>query len=594
MPHLSEKDLDQLCRDACEFIGFKSGSTVAYDTAGYDRVERIQVTPGSLKVKDITPEVLKPLPDEARFNAEPYPARIAGFQRRNLFGPDEIGEQISKRSIVWNDGLGNGLYESLRIDRKYGLKHVLEAPVLGFKLPYLSQDWPEFKTLYPREVGRFLADLTELEPVYGGPLARSGDRLMVLWCQHYPLSLFAEAYLRDPSATEGDLEKEIGCPDLPIRPRTRIERAILAKFMTIARRRQAALTDYQAGVLRSAMGEGLKIAANPHELPPLDMALQGQIYDYPAVAIRPLLLDDDLFLRHYIAYFTQFFRDLTARPPMVSVRMNLSAASPRFVPSANLIRHWYDQAVRHGAGGFYFWTRDYPYADTPGIYDGPMPGNPDPSVEGRERWQVVIDQLGLLAARQRFEPPAAQVAILVPDESALLLREDWRRIYAAFSALAEARVHAGFLSDRKICATGVPAGVRLLLAPALEFVSPALRARLEEFTARGGSLLLADINVSDQDGHPVPELRGARPLPAGQLEVFPLGRMAQAADLQNLAQILGRAVLDSGADSQSWLFDVCCGNLPISQVSLLRPPQPGLRFDPWLYEHGSPWIVPYL
>ena len=393
---------------------------------------------------------------------------------------------------------------------------------------------------------------------------------------------------------EADLEKETGRPDLPVHPQNRVERAILAKFLALTRSRQAKVVAYQAGVLRQAMGEGLRIAANPHELPPLDMEMQGKIYDYPAVAIRPLLIDDDVMLRHYIAYFARFFHDLTGKPPMVSIRMNLSAASPRFVPASALIRSWYDQAVRAGAGAFYFWTRDYPYADNPSIYDGPMPGNPDASVYGMQRWQAVIDQLGLLARRQRFEPPKPEVAILVPSESALLFRQDWRRIFAVFSALSEARIHAGFISDRKIAAQGVPDGVRLLLAPALEFVSPSLRAALQSFTAGGSVLLAADPAIADEAGMPSSPLAGACLLAPGELDVFPLACPASISDLQRLSASLAAEVHRAGADPQAWVFDVGCENLPPSEIGLLRPAEPGLRFDPWLYEHGSPWIVPYL
>ncbi len=594
MSRLSEQDLDQLCLNTCEFIGFKSGATVAYDPAGYDRAERIQVAPGSLKPRNWSPGSVSPLPAQAEFIPESYPARIAGFQRRAIFGPDEIGKLIGQRAIAWNDGLGNGLYESLRIDRKYGLKHALEAPILGFRLPYLTQDWPAFREIYAHEVERYLTDLRELEPVYGEPLASSGDRLMVLWCPHYPLSLFAEAYQRDPAAVEANLLKEIGRSDVPSRPQTPAERAALVRFLALTRRRQAQVVEYQAAVLRRAMGPGLKIAANPHELPWLDMEMQGQVYDYPSVAIRPLLVADQVMLRHYIAYFTQFFHDLAGKPPMVSIRMNLSAASPRFVPAPSLIHHWYDQAVRHGAGAFYFWTRDYPCADDPAVYDGPMPGNPDLSVLGRERWQAVIDRLGLLAGRQRFVPPAAEAAILVPEDSALLFREDWRRIFAAFSGLAEARVQAGFVSDRKLAASGVPVNIRLLVVPALEFVSPALRIGLEDFTARGGLLLTAGGALYDPAGAPSPLISGSRQLTAADLDIFPLSAPANLNDLQRLAEKMAAWAQQAGVDPHSWIFDLTCEALPSSTQSLLRTPEPDLRFDPWQYEHGSPWIVPYV
>ncbi len=77
-------------------------------------------------------------------------------------------------------------------------------------------------------------------------------------------------------------------------------------------------------------------------------------------------------------------------------------------------------------------------------------------------------------------------------------------------------------------------------------------------------------------------------------EVFPLDKPAKLEDLQCLAGRLAEEAAASGADPHAWVFDVSCDNLPASPVKLLRPAQPELRFDPWLYEHGSPWIVPYL
>ena len=594
MSLLTEHELDRLALEGCEMLGFKSGSTVAYDPAGYERSERIQVEPGSLATRDCEAQAVQERPAQAVFEARPYPSRIAGFQRRDIFGPDEIGGMASSRNIPWNDGLGNGLFESLRIDRKYGLKHVLEPPILGFSLPFLPSDRPAFQQNYQSQVDQFLADLREQELAYGGSLADKGERMAVLWCPHTPLSLFAEAYRNTPAAVEDDLEKEIGVRDIPAAPQTPAERATLARFWALIRRRQAEAIGLEASILRQRMGPGLVIAANNHELPPLDMELQGQVFDFPAVAIRPLLLDDEVMLRHYVAYFTRFFRDLAEKPPMISVRMNLSAASPRFVPSSNLIRRWYDQAVCQGAGAFYFWTRDYPYSDAAGIYDGPIPGNPDPCVHGEERFATVIDLLGKLANRQRFIPPAAEIAILVPNEAGLLDRTAWRRIYAIFSACAEARLHVRFISDRTIAAGGVPAGIRLMLAPVLEFLSSALRSKLEEFTRQGGSLFIRDMPLWDAAGHPAGRLAGAQQMHPAALDVFPAGEKGSQKKLESLADILAGLAARWGAASQSYVFDVGCDNLPLSQVSQLRPAEPGLRFSPWLYEHGSPWIVPYL
>ena len=251
-------------------------------------------------------------------------------------------------------------------------------------------------------------------------------------------------------------------------------------------------------------------------------------------------------------------------------------------------------AVRHGAGAFYFWTRDYPYSDAPGIYDGPIPGNTDSSVIAQERWRAVLDALGHLCTHQRFLPPAAEAAILVPNESALLHREEWRRLYAAFSACCEAGLHTRFISDRTIAGRGVPTGIKMIVAPALEFLSPALRGGLERFTAAGGSLLLAQPEVWDEKGDPTQPLVGSMVLESDLFEVFPIGQQGDAHRLQLLAQALRGQAERAQVDPQSWVFDVRVDNLPRSDVSLLRQPDAELRFDPWLYEHGSPWIVPYI
>jgi hypothetical protein len=597
MTKLTEQDIDQLALEAAEMIGFKSGSTVAYDVAGYTRCLREPLDPATLPTYDLAAAGLsrrpgQPVPREARFDAAPYPARLAGFRRRQLFGPDEIGARLRSLGIAFNDGLGNGLYESLRIDRKYGLNHVIEAPILGFQLPYVAADWPAFRQRYAEVICRWKADLEEMEAVYRGPLASAGTRLVVLWARHYPLDLFTQAYTRDPQAVSADLRLHTGLEIPPVRPQNSQERAALVKFWSYARRKLSEILVYQADAVRAALGPGARVAANPHELPVLDMAGQGRAYEYPSVAVRPLLLDDPVFLRHYSAYFTQFVHDLTGKPPMVSVRMNLSAATPRFVPTGDLIRVWYDQAVRHGAGAFYFWTRDYPPCD--GAYDGPIPGNPVAATLPQERWESVLETLGRLSTHRRFQKPAAQVAILVPFASALLNREGWRRIYALFSAFAEASIHTRFLSDEQVEQGGLPGEVQMLVAPALEFISPRLRAELEAFAGRGGRLLAGPSPIFDREGHPAAPLAGSEPFDPTVLDLFPLDQPASLVDLQRLANRLADLVNRSGIDPQSWVFEITIDSLPPAESNFLRQPDPQVRFAPWQYEHGSEWIMPYL
>jgi hypothetical protein len=594
---LNEQAIDRLAYQAGEMIGFKSGSTVPYDVAGYQRCLREPIDTARLPAWGL-PEFqaahkpIPALPVQASFAETPYPARLAGFRRRDIFGPDEIGARMQSLGIAYNDGLGNGLYESLLINRKYGLRHVLEAPILGFRLPYLKSDWPAFEADYLRVVQRWLSDLREMEAVYHGSLTGPGQKLVVLWARKYPLDLFKQVYFDDPIRISQDMVAALGFDMPPIEPQNAAERAALSRFWSYIRRKLSDILIFKTDTIRAALGAGTQVAANPHELPVLDMAGQARAYEYPAVAIRPLLLGDPIFLRHYVPYFTQLFNDTTGKPPMISVRMNLSAATPRFVPRAELIQHWYDQAVRHGAGAFYFWTRDYPPQD--GDYDGPIPGNPHPEAMPGERWEATLRALGQVSNRRRYIKPEAQTAILVPFDSALLHNPEWRRIYAVFSTFTEACIHTRFVTDGQIERGGLPASVRLLVVPVLEFPSQALRRRLEEFSAQGGALWLAPGGLAEREGHPAPPLAGAQTLDEGLLNLFAGDEPAVLADLQGQAEALARRVSTLGLDTQSWVFDVVLGNLPAASVNLLLEQDPQVVFAPWQYEHGSEWIMPYL
>ena len=210
---------------------------------------------------------------EATFADAPYPVRVAGLRRRQIFGPDEIGTLFRHRAIPWNDGL----YESLRIDRKYGLKHVLEAPIMGFQAPFLEEEWAAFRERYPREVLRFMADLLEVEAIYGGPLARRGDRMLGLWTRDYPLSHFARAYKRAPARISALLEEVADRSLPPLASTEPADRLALTRFWSFVRRQHGRVVRYQVQVLLALMGKGLKIVANPHELPVLDMAAQAPL-----------------------------------------------------------------------------------------------------------------------------------------------------------------------------------------------------------------------------------------------------------------------------------------------------------------------------
>jgi hypothetical protein len=78
------------------------------------------------------------------------------------------------------------------------------------------------------------------------------------------------------------------------------------------------------------------------------------------------------------------------------------------------------------------------------------------------------------------------------------------------------------------------------------------------------------------------------------LNLFAGDEPAVLADLQGQAEALARRVSTLGLDTQSWVFDVALGNLPLASANLLLEQDPQVVFAPWQYEHGSEWIMPYL
>jgi hypothetical protein len=593
MTILTDEDLDQLALDGCDMVVYQDGSVVSYDVAGYDRILRRELSPRLVPVRRAQQMQPAPMPPQARFAELPYLVRNAGFRRGRLFGPDEIGAKFRSLGIAFNDGLGNGLYESLLINRKFGLHQTFESPSKGLPIPYLDQEFEVYPSQYEGYLDEFLARFSELEPVNGGPLVAGDPSLVVFILGDTPLGVFSRVYRRAPEALHNELEGAIGRSVPPVYPQTPADRLALIRFWNYVWAKHARILEIRISAARRKLGANLLALGNFHELPHLDQVAFGQCYDYPAVAVRPLLLEDELMLRYYTAYWTQMVYNLSGKPPIVSLRNTLSAAGCRFVPGAELNRAWYDQAVRHGAGAFYLWTRDYPM-DVKDPYDGPIIGNPVSETLPEERWQANLDVLGQLSVRQRFIPPEAQVGILVPLKSAWLNRQAWRRIYAAFSAAAEAQVHTRFVSDVQIEKNGLPGEIKLLLVPELEFLSTELQVRLEGFMQTGGVLRIVDHPLFNQEARPLPPLEGVRSIERQLLEIFPLDRPAALQGLQSCAEELRQWVREAQADPMNWVFEVTCENLPPTATTWLSEPDSSIEFRAWLYEHGSDWIYPYI
>ena len=236
---------------------------------------------------------------------------------------------------------------------------------------------------------------------------------------------------------------------------------------------------------------------------------------------------------------------------------------------------------------------EYPSNLRENPYNGPLVGNPDLSTCPKMRWTTSLETIGNTAKSKRFCPPAAQVAILVPRETALLYRPQWRRICAAFSACADVRLHTGFLLDHELMQTGVPSTVRVILAPVLEFICPVLRAKLESFTAAGGMLLVADSCYYDMDGNSAAVIKGAIKVDDELFDVFPLDNPSSSDALGRLSEIIAERVKQQNIDSFSWVFDISCESLPPANKNPFRKVDPDVSFETWMYEHSSDWILPY-
>ncbi|HKJ26602.1 MAG TPA: hypothetical protein VJ965_03105, partial [Anaerolineales bacterium] len=289
MKTLTYEELDQMALDACGTIGFQGGKIAQYDVAGYDRVPRREVPPATVRQLNGMPPVEKPAPADAQFVNQPYLARIGGFRRVHLFGPNEIGQKFREMKFVWNDGLGMGHYESLLINRKFGLNNVFESPTFGYDMPFLDKEYEKFQQDYTVAVERMKARVQEMSCVYDSDLLKRPKGLAVIISRHTPLTLFANALERDPEGVRAELMAAIGQEMPPVSPKTPKERLVQNKFWGYIRTKHGRILQIMAEVIRSVLGaeiEEFLVLGNYHELPYFDMDYFGSVYDYPAVATR--------------------------------------------------------------------------------------------------------------------------------------------------------------------------------------------------------------------------------------------------------------------------------------------------------------------
>jgi hypothetical protein len=443
--------------------------------------------------------------------------------------------------------------------------------------------------------------IERIEPIYGNPILQRDGQPWVVWLRVSPLALFLMSAMRKLRATADALEQASGVRRLDPKPQTPRELAAQAKAWAFVRRQHMRDHQIMADLTREIVSPRGVIIGNLHTLPPVDYELLGQAFDYPGVAVRAAYMREKSCREPYIGYAVRLFHDLSGRAPIVSLRINITAAGVREVCSPRAVRAWHDEAICHGAAGFYLWPIDYP--NGPGQYRGPMAGNPDPSARGRERWNAMLDACRDVSTCRRFVPPEADVRVLVASH--VLSQADWKHVMGACIELEEARIWSRMISAQMLEHSGDKAlgECRLLVIPALPLASDALLASLDRYIRDGGTVAVPSLDLArhDLDGRP----RTKWPFSADRVVVMPApacGRIFESrsvlAALAKAARAWRNAAKAARVQDRSWVFNITCANLAsvtgTANFDDAPSPQPDLNLRHYLYEHSSNWILPYI
>lgn len=495
--------------------GRRSLPNVDYDFAAYRVSPRIDTEFGEYPSWDYPYEPLRgrfEIRPEYRLD-RPYFTRTGGVKRGTAFSADSIGRIYRDHYILWADGLGNTLYESLKISDKYGLNHYFYAPDYdpyrespkGPELPFTDAAIAVYEERFPAELELMADFLDEVQPLYSRSFRDNQDQLWMLFTgiDTSPMGLFLLGLEDDPAAVNAEFRERYGY-DLPLDPaydptdpEDVTRRIRLWEYM---REQHGRVTHVRSSQFRDWIaGPGL-IASNIHMATQVDYEWYGNNFDHPGVAIRPILQEGELVWKHYMGYGTRLTNDLTDKIPLVSPRINLASSGARIVPTANAIRHWFSQVVQNGAIGFYDWLKDYPAReDDPTAYGGAVFGHPDPSARGPERWETALEMARTLAQAHVFTPPGSEFGIFVNIADGAV-EDGWHDVFSAYIELTEAGVWSTFLSSTELRQNvETPDRYRVLVVPSLKYVDRAVVAQLEAWVRDGGTLVVSDPEALSHD-----------------------------------------------------------------------------------------------
>lgn len=481
---------------------------------GYTNLSRKDTPFGTYKVWDYhRPYKQKILTYNPEYSAgEPYITHMTGFRRGTMFGPDLIGRIFRENHITYNDGLGDGLLESLMIEKKYGLKHFFYGPDADYAPPILEKEYADFRQKVAEEC-RYMADwLQRLSRLYGQQFINQPDMLysLLVYYGHDGFNFFAKRLQQDYSGINEEFKAEHGY-DLPlmVTPDKPVEYARRRALWRYIHRKYGELGVIKSEEYRKGfVGQG-KITGNIHFSSQVDYELWGKIFDYPGISARAHMIEHPLGWEYFYGYVTRLIADLTDKPPLVAPRVNLLGMGARIIPTPAAQKYWYAQVAQNGGRGFMEWVWDYP-ADynNPHAYTGQNVGNPDQSTLPKLRWETMLYATKILCETNRFIPPKAETAILISLDSCTM--EKWRRIFSAYIELVKADVWHQFISDQEIReGTENLSSFRVVYIPFMDYEHTKVINEIERFVRSGGTVISSDpaIFSYNECGEPMDRVR---------------------------------------------------------------------------------------
>jgi|GEM_PF-1374900 len=548
----NEVQLTPQLLDTLRFEGnYENSDLSIYDEAGYERVYRINTPLGKFRPYDINITFDKngELKRPKCTIDKTYKFRIGGFKTGSIFSPDEIGEIFSQNHVLYTDGPGNDLLESLMICKKYSLQHYFYAPdfydlvsstgwLVGsanmkilsksnssvvsmpssmqpiistnhdLDLPFLDSSTRKYEKAFHSELNYMklrLKDFSKLFPEAGGLFKKNfyndSNMMWLLFAggDLTPIDFFWNNVKQNYFAVNKEFKEKYGFSlPLMLKPQTPIEKAHRIIFWNWVREKFTSVMKLRSNIFRKEIsGKGI-LASNVHFDTQVDFPLYGAAFDYPGFAIRPQMCDNKLDWQYLVGYGTRLTADLCKKLPMISVRTNLAAAGSRIVPTPKTIEYWYSQAIQNGCIGFYLWEQDFP--SYKGAYSGPDIGNPDSSSLPSERWNTDLEMSKKLSTTKIFTPPKSETAILVSLNACALGNYGWKKVFSSYIELSKAHIWCNFISDQAI-KEGIDSlsEYKVVYIPFMNFEDKYVVGKILEFVKEGGIVISGDPDIFSYD-----------------------------------------------------------------------------------------------